>query len=72
MILEKGSTLYNNVQRTKSVSRGVKTVFRTILSRDPDKEEMELAEAEIKQNGVPGYGNVIWALVNTREFMFVQ
>lgn len=72
MILEKNSTLYNNVRRTRSISTGVKTVFRTILSRDPDREEMQLAEAEIKQSGIPGYGNVIWALVNTREFLFIQ
>jgi len=72
MILEKNSTLYNNVRRTKSAGTGIRTVFRTVLSRDPDKEELELAEAEIKQNGIPGYGNVIWALVNTREFLFIQ
>jgi len=72
MILEKDSTLYNNVRKTRSVGSGVKTVFRTILSRDPDKDELQLAEAEIKQNGIPGYGNVIWALVNTREFLFIQ
>jgi tetratricopeptide (TPR) repeat protein len=72
MILEQNSAMYNNVKRTRSVSRGTKVVFRTILSRDPDKEEAALAASEIKQNGISGYGNVIWALVNTREFLFVQ
>jgi tetratricopeptide (TPR) repeat protein len=72
MILEKDSTMYNNVSKTRSVGTGIRTVFRTILSRDPDEDEMKLAEAEIKANGIPGYGNVIWALVNTREFLFIQ
>ncbi len=72
MILEKDSTMYNNVKRTRSIGAGIKVVFRTILSRDPSKEEMELAEQEIEHYGRPGYGNVIWALVNTREFLFIQ
>jgi taurine dioxygenase len=27
---------------------------------------------EVTDNGAPGYGNVIWSLVNTREFLFIQ
>ncbi len=72
MMLEKNSTIYNNVMRTRSVSAGVTAVFRTVLNRDPDEEESALAIEEVKQNGPAGYGNVIWSLVNTREFMFIQ
>lgn len=72
MLLEKNSTMYNNVIRARTVSAGVNVVFRTILSRDPDQEEADLAMEEIKQNGPAGYGNVIWSLVNTREFLFIQ
>jgi hypothetical protein len=72
MILEQNSAMYNNIKRTRSVSRGTKVVFRTVLSRDPEEEEAALAASEIKRSGIPGYGNVIWALVNTREFLFVQ
>jgi len=72
MILEKDSTMYNNVKRTRTIGAGTKVVFRTILSRDPDNDEIALAAAEVEQNGIPGYGNIIWALVNTREFLFVQ
>jgi tetratricopeptide (TPR) repeat protein len=72
MMLEKNSTMYNNVMRSKTASAGVRVVFRTILNRDPDQEEADLALDEIKQNGPVGYGNVIWSLVNTREFMFIQ
>ena len=72
MILEKNSTMYNNVKRTSTISAGTRIVFRTILNRDPDAEEASLAAEEIKKNGFPGYGNVIWALVNTREFLFIQ
>ncbi|MDA0832359.1 MAG: DUF1549 domain-containing protein [Planctomycetota bacterium] len=72
MMLEKNSTIYNNVMRKKTVDDGVRAVFWTILNRDPAPEELELAKEEVKQNGPAGYGNIVWSLVNTREFLFIQ
>lgn len=72
MLLESNSTIYNNVMRRKTVDDGVETVFLTILNRKPDLEEKKLAANEIAQAGPAGYGNVIWSLLNTREFLFVQ
>ncbi len=72
MLLEKDSTIYNNIMNRSSITDGVKTVFMTILTREPDEEEMQLAVQEVKQNGPAGYGNVVWSLVNTREFLFIQ
>ena len=53
-------------------SGGVDSVFLTILNRKPDMEEKKLAVSEINQAGPAGYGNVIWSLLNTREFLFIQ
>jgi len=72
MLLEKNSTIYNVVMKKKSVNDGVRAVFLTVLNREPDEEDMALATQEIKLNGPAGYGNVIWSLVNTREFLFIQ
>ena len=72
MLLEKNSTIYNNITRTSSVSGGVRSVFLTILSRVPDPEELEITAREVKLDGPIGYGNVVWSLVNTREFLFIQ
>jgi len=72
MLLEDGSTMYNNVVKEKKMDDQIEVIFLTILSRKPSKEEHAFAEAEIKSNGKSGYGNVIWSLVNTREFLFVQ
>jgi len=63
MLLEKNSTIYNNVVKQKTVGEAVKVIFETILVRDPDAEELELAKEEIKKNGPAGFGNVIWSLV---------
>ncbi|MCX7386859.1 MAG: DUF1549 domain-containing protein [Planctomycetales bacterium] len=72
MLLESNSTIYNNVMRRKTVDDGVETVFLTILNRKPDMEEKKLAANEITKAGPAGYGNVIWSLLNTREFLFIQ
>lgn len=72
MLLEKNTTIFKNVMSHKDSGGGVRVIFLTILNREPDKEELDLAKQEVKNNGPAGFGNVIWSLVNTREFLFVQ
>jgi hypothetical protein len=60
------------VLRQKTIEDGVKAAFMTILNRPPDADESAIAIQEVKRNGGAGYGNVIWSLVNTREFLFIQ
>ena len=72
MLLDQNSTIYNNISRKHDIASGVKTLFLTILSRLPESEELALAQEEVKRNGAAGYGNVVWSLVNTREFLFIQ
>jgi tetratricopeptide (TPR) repeat protein len=72
MLLEKDSTIYNNIMNRSSITDGVRAVFMTILTREPDEEELQMGIQEVKQYGPAGYGNVVWSLVNTREFLFIQ
>ena len=46
--------------------------FAVADEQDDDDVERKAALQEIKAHDNAGYGNVIWALVNTREFLFVQ
>ena len=72
MLLEKNTTIYKNVTSHKDPAGGVRVIFLTVLNREPDTDEMNIAKQEVKANGPAGFGNVIWSLVNTREFLFVQ
>jgi hypothetical protein len=72
MLLEEKSVMYQTVTEAKTPSERVDVIFQMTLSRKATTEERAAALAEIKQHGNAGYGNVIWALVNTREFLFVQ
>ncbi len=72
MLLEKNSTIYNNIIRKKTIHDGIDVCFLTILSRNPTEDELLAAMKEVKEIGPAGYGNVVWSLLNTREFLFIQ
>ena len=72
IMLEKGSVIHGNLLRAKSVNSQIDDIFLTILSRRPNSTDRKTAVREMQAQGAAGYGNVIWALVNTREFLFIQ
>ncbi len=72
MMLEAGSVIHSEVTKIRIPEKQVERIFLCILGRYPSNDEMKTAMTEIKENGSSGYGNVIWALLNTREFLFIQ
>jgi len=72
MLLERGSMIHRSILAQRTGKAAVEAVFMAILNRRPDKDEAAVAIAEIQKNGVNGWGNVVWSLVNTREFLFIQ
>ncbi len=72
MMLEQGSVIYNEVKAAPTVEGQINKIFVLVLNRHPTAAERAVAQKEIKAAGPAGIGNVIWALLNTREFLFVQ
>ncbi len=72
MMLEKGSVIYDDTIKAQSVDDRIDVIFLSILSRKATSSEDSIAKSEIKASGAAGYGNVIWALINTKEFLFIQ
>ncbi len=72
MMLEQGSVIYNEVMAEKSTDAQIDNIFMSLLNRHPRLHEKTAVQKELKAAGAAGYGNVIWALLNTREFLFVQ
>ncbi len=73
MMLEKGSLIYDNILKAGNARDQMEVMFMSILTRPPTSSDRETAFREMT-SGDPamGYGNIIWALINTREFLFVQ
>lgn len=72
MMLERGSVIYNEVTDLKVINDQLDVIFLSLLNRMPTEREVASAKREIRSAGPAGYGNVIWALLNTREFLFIQ
>jgi hypothetical protein len=72
-MLAAGSVIYDNVV-SRPPQDAVDVVFLSVLSRRPSPTDRRLALDEIVSAETPavGCGNVIWALLNTREFLFIQ
>ncbi len=72
MMLESGSVIYDDVINAKTLNDRIDIIFLSILSRKATDTDEAIAKAEIQDSGNAGYGNVIWALINTKEFLFIQ
>ena len=72
VITKPGSRLMNVVDQHKADGPKVEAVFLSILSRLPSPDERSAAYKTIRQGGKNGFADVAWALLNTREFLFVQ
>ncbi|MFO1000738.1 MAG: DUF1549 domain-containing protein [Planctomycetaceae bacterium] len=72
MMLDAGSVIFDDTVKAKTVNDRIDVIFLSILSRKATTSEETVAKAEIKDSGNAGYGNVIWALINTKEFLFIQ
>jgi hypothetical protein len=54
-----------------SMDDRIRSIFMGVLSRLPSDHELKIMEAEVKERGEEGYRNIISALINTREFIFI-
>jgi hypothetical protein len=72
-MLEQGSVIYDEVT-SHAPREAIDVVYLAVLSRRPGADDRALAIQEIMSadDKATGCGNLIWALLNTREFIFIQ
>jgi hypothetical protein len=72
-MLEEGSVIYETVMGHEPDDT-VDVVFLSVLSHEPTPDDRREAADELASAADPatGCGNLIWALLNTREFIFIQ
>ncbi len=74
VMLEAGSAIVDNVVAIDNTRDRIDAIFLSVLTRRPNAADRRIAAGELsktRQDGV-GYGNIIWGLLNTREFLFIQ
>jgi hypothetical protein len=66
------SVVRQNLAKAETAPEGLDVVFQTMLSRKPTAQERKLLQPIVQKEGVVGANRVIWTLMNTRQFLFVQ
>ncbi|MBT6153093.1 MAG: DUF1549 domain-containing protein [Planctomycetaceae bacterium] len=71
-LTSRNSQLQKNLADVEDPKEQLDVIFVTILNRRPTPEETELVLPHMEGKGGSGVRDVIWSLLNTRQFMFVQ
>lgn len=69
---QRASVLHRNLNAAKTKDEKIRIAFRSILCREPTSGELALMRPEIKDGPHRNCDNMIWALINTHEFMALQ
>lgn len=72
MLTNRDSLVFRTMDKVTTAPDKVERMFMTIMNRRPTLSEKDIAKRELAARGEEAYANMIWALINTREFMFVQ
>jgi len=71
LLTNSDSRIFKTMEKVSSPPDKVEALFMSVLSRRPTLAEKGIAQRALS-SGDDGYANMIWALINTREFIFVQ
>ena len=71
-VLGGNSVLKKQLAADMDADAKIDTLFLSILTRKPTEGQREMARRQIESNPKTGIDNLIWALMNTSEFAFVQ
>ena len=71
-VLSKNSIIMSSLETASTPEAKREVLFLSILGRQPRPEEAKTFAEYAKTKGDKAYPNLVWALLNTSEFAFVQ
>jgi hypothetical protein len=72
ILKNKKSEILLNLGKSENMEEKIDTIFYTIFNRKPDSREERDSKDFVKKFGDDAYPDLIWTLVNSHEFIFVQ
>ncbi|MFT5468506.1 MAG: hypothetical protein ACI8UO_003616 [Verrucomicrobiales bacterium] len=66
------SVLGQEVAAADAPQEKVRLIFQGMLTREPTADEFQLALSEFERNPDAAPAGLIWALLNTRQFLFIR
>ncbi|QDT36879.1 DUF1549 domain-containing protein [Stratiformator vulcanicus] len=71
-IVREGGLIFETVKTLRNPEERTRAVFLSVLTRKPTEEELRFVLDEISRDEGMRYDKLVWALLNTREFMFIK
>ena len=65
------SVLRRDLQSAETGKEAIRIIYQTMLSRDPSEDEIQLL-LKAQRDGKTNATGIVWALLNTRQFLFIQ
>ncbi len=62
----------NRLHQAGDVDAKTRMIFQAMLTREPTAKELSIVSTEVEQFGDDAYAGVVWSLLNTQQFLFVQ
>ncbi|WP_156345902.1 hypothetical protein [Verrucomicrobium spinosum] len=54
------------------MNAAIDTIYLSTLSRRATEEEKAVLRPMVEQNPQEGRGDILWTVLNTRQFLFIQ
>ena len=68
----RNSVLGSQMQAAASPEEKIAVVYRAMLTREPTERETKRILADYEQHGDETFEDLVWALLNSRQFLFIQ
>ena len=68
----RGSVLGMELEKHENLNDKIATIYQAMLTRSPSQGETQRVLAEYEQYGDEALEDLIWALLNSSQFLFVQ
>ncbi|MDB4459106.1 DUF1553 domain-containing protein [bacterium] len=72
VLMNRFAVFGSRVHKAGDANEKVDMIFQAMLTRGPTASERELALSKIEEHGDSAYERIVWALLNTQQFIFVQ
>jgi hypothetical protein len=72
MLTSSGSPVIAKIEKAATPDEKIDSLFLSVMNRKPTENEKAIAKREVESAGSEAFPNMVWALINTREFIFVQ
>lgn len=72
LLKNKNAVVVKNVQGAGSVQDQITAAFLSVLNREPNSKELRIIKDSVKGAGDELYKDLVWVLINSHEFLFVQ